>query len=194
MKRLLLILGFSGVFGFVTAQESTDYGIFLGMSHEHSQTILPIPDAGSVLPDVGAFFRYNLNPRYGLKVGVNYGIAPGTALSALDVHGLFEFNFLPLNPTREKPKVSTFVAAGFGFFQLSPVWAFDVGVKYRVSKEVGLSLEWDLRRKISEALPDAESFILPSSWYSHIGLTASYSIVRTCKTCPYYETNRKKNR
>ncbi len=196
MKRLLLILGFLGLFGLVSAQESTDYGLFLGMSQEHLQTILPIPKGESLMPAFGVFYRFNMNPRHSIRGGINYGMAQGAGLTSLDIHALFEFNFLPLNPTREKPKVSTFVAAGLGFYQIEPVIAFNVGVKYRVTERVGLSLEWDLRRKISKATPDTESglYILPSNWYSHVGVTASYNIIKTCKTCPFYESSKRKNR
>ncbi|MCK5821666.1 MAG: hypothetical protein KAH17_07265 [Bacteroidales bacterium] len=194
MKRLLLLLGFFGIFGSASTQESTDYGFFLGMSQEHLQTIMPVPKAGSVMPAIGAFYRYNLNSRYGLRGGINYGLATGAGLNSLDIHGLFEFNFLPLNPTLEKPKVSTFVAAGLGLYQIEPVMAFNVGVKYRLTERIGFSVEWDLRRKIIGADPDTDTYVLPSNWYSHIGVTASYNIIKTCKTCPFYESNRKKNR
>ncbi len=194
MKRLLLILGFLGILGIVSAQESTDYGVFMGLSQEHLQTVIPIPKGGVVFPTVGAFYRYNLNSRYGLRGGINYGLATGAGLYTLDAHGLFEFNFLPLNPTREKPKVSTFVAGGLALYQLQPMFAFNVGVKYRVTEKLGVSLEWDLRKKVIGAFVDPETFILPSNWYSHVGITAYYNIVKTCKTCPFYVSSRKKNR
>lgn len=208
MKRLLLFLCFSGLFGFISAQESTDYGIFLGVSQEHRQTIMPIPKAGSALPSFGAYYRYNLNPRHAFRVGANYGMAATTGLASLDIHVLTEFNFLPLNPTLEKPKVSTFVAAGIAFFNVDSfylkkeafVLAFNTGVKYRVTERIGLSLEWDLRRKVFGGDPKKPNDlvgivnIMPSNWYSHFGVTASYNIIKRCKTCPYYESSRKKNR
>jgi len=202
MKRLLLILGFSGLFGFVPAQESSDYGLFLGTSFEHSQTILPYWERGSFMPAIGAFYRYNLNPRYGIRGGVNFGMIPNTPTMMVDGHGLFEFNFLPLNPTRDKPKVSTFIAAGLGaIYYSSPIAPnfgltipFDVGVKYRVSENWGLSLEWDLRRIVWRFSENEFSMFAPSNWYSYVGVTANYKIIRTCKTCPFYESNRKKNR
>ena len=62
------------------AQESSDYGIYLGMGAEHAQTILPIPEVNSGLPSiypaVGAFYRKNLNPRYSWRVEGNYGFNP----------------------------------------------------------------------------------------------------------------------
>ena len=203
MKRLLLILGFSGLFGFVPAQESSDYGLFLGASFDHRQTILPHPVNVSFMPAVGAFYRYNLNPRYGIRGGINFGMIPNTSSMMLDGHGLFEFNFLPLNPTRDKPKVSTFIAAGLGAFYKSSsnggndigvTIPFDVGVKYRISENWGLSLEWDLRRIVWRFGENEFSKFAPSNWYSYVGVTANYKIIRTCKTCPFYESNRKKNR
>lgn len=194
MKKILLILGFSGLFGFLSAQESTDYGLFLGMSQEHLQTILPFPKAGTLAPAVGGFYRYNFNPRHSIRAGFSTGLSSASVLNSLDLHALVEFNFLPLNPTLEKPKVSTFVAAGAGVYHLSPVLAFDVGVKYRLNERMGLSLEWDLRKKLTGLQVDAETFLWPSNWYSHIGVTASYNILKKCKTCPFYESDGKKKR
>jgi len=203
MKRLLLFLGFLVLFEIVSAQESSDYGLFLGTSFDHSQTILPNPVGTSVLPAIGAFYRYNLNPRYGVRGGINFGMIPNTPRMMVDCHGLFEFNFLPLNPTRDKPKVSTFIAAGFGaFYSVSslgePIFGvtipFDVGVKYRISELWGISLEWDLRRIVFQSVNVGNVLTQSSNWYSYVGVTANYKILKTCKTCPFYESNRKKKR
>jgi len=200
------------------AQESSDYGIYLGMGAEHAQTILPIPEisAGlpSIYPGVGAFYRKNLNPRYAWRVEGNYGFnqvyytdvlvtqlplfpqQPGldVALLPIDLHALFEINFLALNPRLEKPKVSTFVATGLGVYQLRPSIPFIVGVKYRVAEHLGLSVEWKLRRKISIPSLEVLSDTPESNWFSFVGFTAHYNVIKTCKTCPFYETNRKKKR
>lgn len=200
------------------AQESNDYGIYLGMGFEHAQTILPIPEVNSGLPSIypaaGAFYRKNLNPRYSWRVEGNYGfnlayyttVMSGqlpliasqpeleVALLPIDLHALFEINFLALNPRLEKPKVSTFVATGLGVYQLRPSIPFTVGVKYRVAEHLGLSVEWKLRRKIGGNILDELLNSPESNWFSFIGFSAHYNVIKTCKTCPFYETKRKKKR
>ena len=200
------------------AQESSDYGIFLGMGAEHAQTILPVPEVTlggpSIYPAAGAFYRKNLNPRYAWKVEGNYGFNAAyyttvmagqlpviaaqpeleLALLPIDLHALFEINFLPLNPRLEKPKVSTFVATGLGVYQLRPSIPFTIGVKYRVAEHLGLSVEWKLRRKIGGNVLDVVSNTPESNWFSLIGFTAHYNVIKTCKTCPFYETTRKRKR
>ena len=123
-----------------------------------------------------------------------------TALLPLDIHALVEFNFLPLNPRLEDPKVTTFVAAGLGVYQLRPVLPFIVGVKYRVTEQIGLALEWNLRRRlmgyrqydnVPYPLPYSEPPVPESKWFSYIGITAYYNVIKTCKTCPFYQSNRK---
>jgi hypothetical protein len=202
----------------LNAQESSDFGIFAGMGYEHAETILPVPEFSdgilSMYPAVGAFYRKNLNQRYALRFGANYGfntpyytkvlasqlpVIPSQPqvevwLLPIDLHALFEFNFLPLNPNLEKPKVSTFVAAGLGVYQMRPVIPFNVGVKYRATERIGLSIEWNLRKKFMTGSIDVLSKSPPSNWFSFFGLTAHYNIIKTCKTCPFYESNRKKRK
>lgn len=224
MKKSILFLGIISLSIFSVAQESSDYGVFLGMSQEHAQTILPVPAQTplgliAVAPAFGAFYRKNLNPRYSLRFGANYGInsayyseallinpsalavlvsgvSPQAApsLMPLDIHALFEFNFLPLNPRLETPKVSTFVATGIGIYQLSPVIPFNVGVKYRITERLGLSAEWDLRRRVFGSNNPLGKLDPQSNWYSYIGISANYNVLKTCKTCPFYQSNRKRKR
>lgn len=212
MKRTFLLLTIISLAIVARAQESSDFGFFLGSGMEHATTILPIPAKTTIglpalYPAAGVFYRKNSNPRYGLRTGLNYGFNPpyyaelqltqapvfpeNPQLEAMllpaDLHALVEFNFLPLDPRYEKPKVTTFVAAGLGISQLRPSIPFHVGVKYRATEKLGLSLEWAIRKKLM-----GEG--LSTNWFSYLGVKANYTILKTCKTCPFYESAKKKKK
>jgi len=201
MKQIVLLFGLLIAFSGLRAQQSSDYGIFLGLSHEHRYTILPIPKISSVKPAVGGFYRYNLNPRYALRAGVNYGIGTSleeavlvqTPLQKADAYGLFEFNFLPLSPRRDRIKVSTYIASGIAYYK-TIVIPFQTGVKYNVTDELTLGVEWNLRRSFRTDPTDLDSgyrLFRLTQWNTFFGVTIGYKVYRTCRTCPFYETNRK---
>jgi len=208
MKYIILILvfllGLSG--GVLRAQISSDYGIFLGISGEHRHTILPIPKIGSVKPAIGGFYRLNINPRYSLRGGVNYAIGTtpeelllgNTPLQKADFYGLVEFNFLPLSVRRDRIKLSTYIATGLAYYK-SLVVPFHTGVKYNATDELTLGVEWNIRRGFRDNPTDPDTgfrkFRL-TEWNSFFGVTIGYQVIKTCRTCPFYETNRmyKKNR
>ena len=214
MKKSILILGIICLTVVAKAQESTDYGLITALGMEHQSTILPVPTTTvfSLSPTIGGFYRKNFNPRYGLRIGASYSLNqpyftyvsvrqlplfPGVtgldqALLPIDLHALIEFNFLPLNPKFDKPKVSTFVAAGLAMFQLRPAIPFTVGVRYRVTERFGVSADWNIRRKIGGNISPAALGEPSSNWFSFVGVTANYNILKTCKTCPFYESSRKK--
>jgi len=178
------------------SQQSSDYGLFIGMAQEHRHTILPLPAAGPGQPAFGAYYRYNLNPRYAVRAGVNQGISSSFNFKDTDVHGLIEFNFLPMDPRKETSHITTYAGLGLGIYQATLAIPFNLGVKYQVTPDLGLTLEWDLR-KTFEGNPlyagsDIPSVIL-SGWHSFIGISAGYTILKRCKTCPFYESSRKRN-
>jgi hypothetical protein len=201
MKRLLILIGFlSGLTG-LHAQQSSDYGIFLGLTGEHRHTILPIPKIGSLKPAFGGFYRYNLNPRYALRAGINYGIGTTpeeatlnhTPLEKADFYGLFEFNFLPLSPRKDRIKVSTYIGTGVAYYK-SFVVPFHTGVKYNATDELTLGVEWNLRRGFRQDPTDPDTgyrLFRLTEWNSFFGVTIGYKVIKTCRTCPFYETNRK---
>ncbi len=201
MKQIVVVFGLLLGFAGLSAQQSSDYGIFLGMSQEHRHTILPVPKIASIKPAVGAFYRYNLNPRYALRAGFNYGI--GTSLEELVLahsplqkaaaYGLFEFNYLPLSPKRDQIKVSTFIATGLAYYK-SFVIPFTTGVKYNVTDELTLGVEWNLYRGFRKDPMDLKSgyrLFRLTEWNPFFGITIGYKVIKTCRTCPFYETNRK---
>ena len=201
MKQIVLVFGLLLALSGLRAQQSSDYGIFLGISEEHRHTILPIPKIGSVKPAIGGFYRFNFNPRYAIRAGVNYGIGTSeeedilnhTPLEKADAYGVFEFNFLPLSPRRDRIKVSAFIATGIAYYK-SPVIPFITGVKYNATDELTLGVEWNLNRGFRQDPIDMDTgfrLFRLTEWNSFIGITIGYKVIKTCRTCPFYETNRK---
>jgi len=200
MKQIILGLIFLWGFVGLKAQQSSDYGIFMGITHEHRHTILPVPREGSVKPAVGAFYRFNMNPRYALRAGINYGIGDTPEelffeegpLQKADVHALFEFNFLPLSPRRDMIKVSTFIATGLSYYKGLMI-PFTTGVKYNATEQLTLGAEWDLRYGFRNDPVDPDTgyrIFHIADWHSFFGITVGYKVIRRCRTCPFYETNR----
>ncbi|MFH0761858.1 MAG: DUF6089 family protein [Bacteroidota bacterium] len=220
MKKLLLIIGLIPFTLGLNAQQSQDYGVFLGMTGNHLYNILPVPEPGTIGYAAGGYYRYNLNPRYAIRGGVNLGMDMATFIpSMVDVNGLFEFNFHALNPRRENAKVSSYIGTGLSYmldFDMANQFAsqpqspsktefflrniaipFNLGVRYNATPHLTLGLEWALRKRFENDNTDIENPVWSfnkANWRSHIGIMVGYSIAKTCKTCPFYEKERNKSR
>lgn len=221
MKKLLLIIGLIPFTWGLNAQQSQDYGLFLGMTGNHLYNILPVPEPGTIGYAAGGYYRYNLNPRYAIRGGVNVGLDPAAqfAPSLIDGYGLFEFNFHALNPRRENAKVSSYIGTGLSYMvdftlanQLSALGnqstmtdyllrnitiPFNLGIRYNATPHLTLGLEWALRKRFEKDYSDPENPFMnfnKANWRSHIGFMVGYSIAKTCKTCPFYEKERNKRK
>jgi len=227
MKKTFLIIGFISVALGVNAQKSYDYGLFLGVTEAHQYTILPFPDANGFSYVAGGYYRYSMNARYAWRVGANTSFDPKNSFrpNMLEGFGLFEFNFLPLSTKREKERVSPYIDVGLSYLVDLPLMAtiplienttmreymfrniripFNVGVRYLVSSNMTIGIEWALRkgrmldysRKPEPSPTDPEPKIrftpLTANWRSHIGFTIGYMVSNYCRTCPFYENERKK--
>lgn len=187
-------------------QPSYDYGLFLGTSQEHLHTILPVQLAGPIGFSAGGYYRYNLNSRYAIRAGVNLPIPPNAnVLNGLDAHGLFELNFLPLDPRKEKMQISTFVATGLGIYVPEnggiPVSIpFNLGAKFQITPQLGMTAEWALRKTFENNLElditdhSPLPAFLRSNWRSYFGVTLGYRVLKECKTCPFYEKEKRKRK
>lgn len=217
MKKTLIIIGFISVVLGVKAQKSYDYGIFLGMTQAHIYTILPIPDAKGLNYAAGGYYRYSLNARYSLRGGINAGFdRANLAPNMIDAYGFFEFNFHPLNPKREKELVTSYISVGLSYLVDLPLLQtisktsdasmskymvrnirvpFNVGVRYNVTSSLTVAIEWALRKGYQKDYEIPESPVynfLLSNWRSHVGVTIGYMVSNYCRTCPFYENERKK--
>jgi len=217
MNKVLLIIGFTLIAFSLNAQKSYDYGLFMGMTQSHKYTILPIPDANGLDYAAGGYYRYSLNERYSWRGGINAGFDRSTFQPAMiDAFGLFEINFHPLSPKRDKKRVSSYIGVGLSYLVDIPVLQtlsqtpganlgsymtrniripFNVGVRYNATPSLTIGAEWALRKGYQKDydIPDAPvSNFLLSNWRSHFGITVGYMVSNYCKTCPFYENERKK--
>ncbi len=140
----------------------------------------------------------------------------------VDAYGFFEFNFHPLSPKRDKKLVTSYISVGLSYLVDLPLLKvvplipsasmskfmtrniripFNVGVRYNVTPTLTLGVEWALRKGYQ--LDYIEPFLhvppaepeynrLMSNWRSHVGITIGYMVSNYCKTCPFYENERKK--
>ena len=217
MKKTLLIIGFVSVTLGMKAQKSFDYGVFMGMTQQHLSSILPIPDANGLSYAAGAYYRYSMNPRYSWRGGANVGFdRVNFNPNMVDVYGFFEFNFHPLSIKREKERVSSYIDVGLSYLIDLPLYQtlsqtptvsmskymvrnirvpFNVGVRYLVTSNLTLGIEWALRKGYQLDYEDLDKPFynnLMSNWRSHVGMTIGYTVNNYCKTCPFYQNERDK--
>jgi hypothetical protein len=224
MRKAFVIIGFLFIVIGAKAQKSYDYGLFLGMTESHGDfSILPIPDTSGFGYAAGGYYRYSMNERYSWRGGVNMGFDRFTMNPNLvDAFGLFEFNFHPLSPKREKKLVSSYISVGLSYlidlqllkavpnipnakmtnFMIRNIRIpFNVGVRYNATPNLTLGVEWAIRKGYQldyygalpyGSLPKPEYNNLLSNWRSHIGVTVGYMVSNYCRTCPFYDNERKK--
>jgi hypothetical protein len=203
MKKGLLTIGFCLAVMGTYAQRSYDYGLFLGTTQSHRYSILPVPDINGLDYSAGGYYRYSLNSRYSLRGGVNLGFDRTNFMpNMFDAFGLFEFNFHPLSPKRDKKKLTSYVAVGLAYLDSIPFAQknfkvrvpFNVGVRWNATPSLTVGVEWALRKgyeKDLNPLIDRYNPLL-SNWKSHVGITVGYMVSNYCKTCPFYDNERKK--
>lgn len=203
MKKAILIIGIISIAFSVNAQKSYDYGVFLGVTQNHSSSILPIPDLHGLNYAAGGYYRYSLNTRYSLRGGANLGFDKTNFMpNMVDVFGFFEFNFHPLSPKRDKKLVTSYISVGLSYLDSLPMAPkmrnirvpFNVGVRWNATPSLTLGIEWAIRKGYEKdyTLPIPEYNPLMSNWKSHFGVTIGYMVSNYCKTCPFYDNERKK--
>lgn len=217
MRKIIVLTGFICMAFGVIGQKSYDYGLFLGTTQNHSSSILPIPEAGTMNFAAGGYYRYSLNERYSLRGGIIGSPA------MVDAFALFEFNFLPVNTKQPKKVFSPYIATGLAYvveFEdyvifkakseslINPAlselkanyWVrniripFNVGVKYNITPKLTVSAEWALRKGYQKDYTLAEPIYTPliPNWRSNFSVSVGYLVSNLCKTCPFYENERKK--
>jgi hypothetical protein len=130
-------------------------------------------------------------------------------------YGLLEFNFIPyqINNSATSP-FTPYVFIGVSLFYaditagkrleglveeeffvniISPSIPFGLGVKFNFIKNLGLGIEWGLRKTFTDKLDglpalDRYSYQLSNSqnndWYSIVGLTVNYKFLTKRDNCP----------
>jgi hypothetical protein len=180
--------------------------------------ILPVADPNRLGLAVGGYYRKSLNERYSWRAGANFGFDRKNSPkpNMYEGFGLFEFNFHPLSAKREKKLITSYIDVGLSYIVDRPLWdsimqsatakkgnylfgniwiPFNVGVRYNVSPNLTIGVEWALRKgyQLDYSTPDepVRNFML-SNWRSHVGITIGYMVSNYCRTCPFYENEREK--
>jgi len=223
IKLLLpMILACTSVLG-----QNVDLGFFVGTSYYLGEINPGAQVVNKPEPVVGLLLRKNLNKRYALRFGVNYGYLSASdelnstdvgsfrkvsfSTSIIEASGLLEFNFFPYEIGNSNNSVITpFIFIGAAVFRvnpeiesdsiqvsssgslIAPSIPFGAGFKLNVSRNVGFTLEWNMKKTITDlvdGLPEtySNSYQISNTenkdWYSFIGITLNYKILTKSDHC-----------
>ncbi len=155
-------------------------------------------------PDLGILYRLNLNPRYSVRMSLQYGWlrADGAdfdhplpelanasfSTSFMDWVTQFEFNFLDFTYDPRHIVISPYVAWGLGmgaFFggsraNLEFVLPVDLGMKFKVSEKIDLGFSWGFRKTFTDEIDNwtpADYDLMPGNEKSFLHNNDWYSIV-----------------
>ncbi|MBI2280060.1 MAG: hypothetical protein HYU68_05160 [Bacteroidetes bacterium] len=191
MRKKVLFL-FLILFLFINkfkAQHS-EIGILLGTSYYVGELNPSNPFINKINPAIGVLYRKNLNKRYALRYGLNYGLLGADdnynktewnkvsnlsfSTSILEASVLLEFNFLPYQINN---------------YNTSPF----TPLKFDFIRNIGLNIEWGVRKTFTDeidGLPQTYSngYQISNSnnndWYSFAGITLNYKILTKTDRCP----------
>ena len=209
--------------------QHVEIGVLFGTSYYVGELNPSNPFINKINPAIGVLYRKNLNKRYALRYGLNYGLLAADdnynktewnkvrnlsfSTSILEVSGLLEFNFLPyqINNYNTSP-FTPFVFIGAAVFRvtpevknnsinttsksksiIAPSIPFGVGVKFDFIRNIGLNIEWGVRKTFTDeidGLPNtsANGYQISNSnnkdWYSFAGITLNYKILTKTDRCP----------
>ncbi len=131
--------------------------------------------------------------------------------SIIEASGFLEFNFFPYEIGNNNNSIITpFVFLGAAVFRvnpevesdsvsvssagslIAPSIPFGVGVKLNISRNIGLTMEWNMKKTLSDlvdGLPEtySNSYQLSNTeskdWYSFLGITLNYKILTKSDHC-----------
>ncbi len=224
MKRLswIILLVFFAVCA--EGQRNADYGIFAGVS-SYIGDINPGRLFYSPLPAGGIFYRYNLHPRHSIRGNFFLGgirgddndfrndfqTARGESFSGSvgELSAQFEFNFLPYTTQGRLWDFSPYFAAGAGVAFINtvsttyqPAIPLSVGFKANVYKNIGLEVEYGIRKTfydnfdgLNDPVADSDkAWLHNNDWYSFAGVALTWKIYNKLAGCPAYSDVDGKNR
>jgi len=166
-------------------------------------------------------YSYRIGANYGkLSASDNFyssGLSEWRQLSfsgnLFEGHALFEFNFLPyqINNRRTSP-FSPYVFIGIAMYGITPEVEigtvgrvskaesiiapsipFGMGIKFNLAHNMGVSVEWGMRKTFSDEIDGLPptfvgGYQLSNSknndWYSFLGLTLNYKFLTQKDRCP----------
>lgn len=165
-------------------KQSSDFGIFVGGATpicDYTQT----ETLHSIGLDLGAFYRYNFNDRFALKLNGIYGTVKSVGTfenipsnfkkSVLNVAANIEFNYFEFELGTKGKSISPFVYTGIGALVypgkenqtvVSPTIPIGIGGKLAINKKWGVGVEAALNKTFNDELDNLDD---P---YSGLGLSA----------------------
>jgi hypothetical protein len=219
MKRIclyLVVLLFS--LTNITAQKYFDLGLTAGTSY-YIGDINPSRHFYKPSAAAGAFARYNFNNRQAVRLSCTYmGIKGNDSdfnniyqqlrdasfeASFFEIASTFEFHFLPYIIHKKEKGFSPYLYAGLGYFLLMDGpdnkgtkfnVPFGAGIKYSLSKKIGVGVEWGMRKTFNDYTdgivnPGGEEmkpFLNNNDWYSFAGFFISFRLNDKSGDCPVY--------
>lgn len=219
MKRIYLCLIVCVIFIFkLPAQRYFDLG-FTGGGSYYLGDINPNRHYYKLSPAFGAFLRYNLNNREAVRLSINYMSIKGDDAdfnnpyqqlrkasfdaSFLELSCTFEFHFLPYVIHKKENGFSPYLYGGIGYLPYIDTpdnkgtdinVPFGAGIKYSLSKKVGVGVEWGMRKTFNDYIDgiinpggeELKSFINNNDWYSFAGFFISFRLNDKSGNCPVY--------
>jgi len=165
---------------------------------------------------LAAVYRFNINPRYVIKVPASWIALSATdnnithiwlhtqtfSVNVIDISPQFEFNFLPLKFAEGKKYFTTYVSSGIGFMtafgsQTSSKVNIPMalGCRLTLGKAYSVGLEWNLRKLFSDNLDKqlnigsngSSSLFHNNDWYYFVGAFFSVRLFSNEIDCPAYK-------
>jgi opacity protein-like surface antigen len=170
-------------------------------------------------PAFGAFARFNLNNREAIRLSFTYmslGASDrdfnniyqqnrGAELNAsfLEVSPTFEFHFLPYIIHKRDNGFSPYIFGGLGYIAFAKsngnithnfTVPFGAGIKYSLSKRIGVGLEWGMRKTFEDNMDlvinpgdaNVKNPLNNNDWYSFAGFFISFRLNDNSGDCPVY--------
>ncbi|NOU46968.1 MAG: outer membrane beta-barrel protein [Bacteroidales bacterium] len=184
-KKLILMLMILG-FAYNSQAQSLEIGLFGGGSYFITDAN-PSLHFKNVKPAFGIVGRYYSGSRWAFRSSITK--TDSDTLSGLtDVSILAEFNFFEYYTGSNKNYVSPYIFGGISTFFHNPKDAndnnlqisfpFGVGVKYSISKRVGVAFEWRMHKSMRDDLDriTLEPNKYQKDWYNFTGISFTYRL------------------
>lgn len=228
-KKFIFLFLIIFLFSNKSNAQHSEIGVLLGASYYVGELNPSDPFLNKINPAVGILYRRNLNKRYSLRYGLNYGLLSAEdeynkaewntvrnlsfSTSIVEASALLEFNFLPyeINNYNTSP-FTPFVFIGAAAFRvtpevknnqtnttsssksfIAPSIPFGVGFKFDFVGNMGVNIEWGIRKTFTDEIDGLENtytngYQMSNSknndWYSFAGITLNYKILTKTDRCP----------
>jgi len=137
MYRITILSLLFVLLGFNANGQHKEVGFFGGVSYYNGDLNPTRQVINQVNPTIGAFYRKNINTRYALRFGANYGKLSAEdgsnnldlsefrdisfSTSILEAYGILEFNFIPYQINNKRySNFSPYVFIGLSTFRVNP--------------------------------------------------------------------------